>query len=616
MLDYKGMFLSVLTNPSNYDRVCQVYESALQRLLRCPKEEVEAPTGIIALLRYVCDVRHDVIKEFGECMSNVEKIFLPKCQKGCTHPEILTSSGKDNLNMSCVLVHCSTICLDRQISECGDDIRLENIYSLLSGATMLLGVESSLRNNVPTEEMMFAYNNIPRKCKKMMDDSERMLDLAANNVIFEVLADKKIAVISHCDEGQAQGPAVYGNEAENLIVSEKIALAKNVNEDDEPFIVFNLDTVVKKYFEFKALLPRVHPFYAVKCNNDPVLMKVLSLLGTGFDCASKAEIDEVVLPQLANPDDIIYANPCKTKSFITHAFKRGVNRMTFDHEEELIKIAGVHDNPEMILRIAVSDKTAQCPLNLKFGCDPETQAPQLIEKAWKMGLRLVGISFHVGSGCNDPTAYKIAIAFAKDLFEYGNAIGHQMKILDLGGGFPGDFRSKTSFATIAAVIQPALDLYFPEEMGVRIIAEPGRYFAAAPATVTANVIAVNKVAASRITQHEEDSTVDGYMYFLNDGLYGSFNSILFDHQSSFGVPLFKESDEIKHPTTIWGPTCDSLDQIEKVTYMPKLDEGDWIHYANMGAYTSAAASTFNGFQKPLTYYIISSGTWKMLNRHY
>uniref|UniRef100_A0A0N4Z4Q2 ornithine decarboxylase n=1 Tax=Parastrongyloides trichosuri TaxID=131310 RepID=A0A0N4Z4Q2_PARTI len=429
-----------------------------------------------------------------------------------------------------------------------------------------------------------------------------MLDIAGKNVIFEVLTDKKIAV--------------FNEEVDNLKIAQQIAVSKRIHDDDEPFIVMNLDTVIKKYTEFKKLLPRVKPFYAVKCNNDPILLKTLSLLGTGFDCASKGEIEDVIGADLATPDNIIYANPCKTKNFIRHAQESGIKMMTFDHEEELLKIASIHKTAELIIRIAVSDPTAQCPLNLKFGCDPINEARHLIEKAFTLGVKVIGVSFHVGSGCNDPTAFKLAIQYARDLFDFGEKVGHKMTVLDIGGGFPGHDKAKTSFETIAGVIAPELDESFPEECGVRIIAEPGRYFAASPSSVTANVIAKSKVVASRITKNVDDSDKDGFMYYINDGVYGSFNCILFDHEHCFGHPLFEREEEPTFPTTIWGPTCDSLDQVEALTYMRELQEGDWIHYSAMGAYTTAAASTFNGFAKPKVYYVMSESAWEFLNKAY
>uniref|UniRef100_A0AC34QWU4 Ornithine decarboxylase n=1 Tax=Panagrolaimus sp. JU765 TaxID=591449 RepID=A0AC34QWU4_9BILA len=109
---------------------------------------------------------------------------------------------------------------------------------------------------------------------------------------------------------------------------------------------------------------------------------------------------------------------------------------------------------------------------------------------------------------------------------------------------------------------------------------------------------------------EADDDKDGYMYYMNDGVYGSFNCKLFDHYSPVGEPLFPDpqKDKKKYPCTVWGPTCDGLDQVEESTQMRQMKVGEWLYYRNMGAYTSVASSTFNGFEKPKTYYFIDEFT--------
>ena len=91
--------------------------------------------------------------------------------------------------------------------------------------------------------------------------------------------------------------------------------------------------------------------------------------------------------------------------------------------------------------------------------------------------------------------------------------------------------------------------------------------------------------------------------YINDGVYGAFNCIMFDHQEpqpevlclngSFHVP----STVATCAASVWGPTCDSIDVVCPVTQLPRsLEVGDWLAFANMGAYTICAASQFNGFQ--------------------
>jgi len=186
-----------------------------------------------------------------------------------------------------------------------------------------------------------------------------------------------------------------------------------------------------------------------------------------------------------------------------------------------------------------------------------------------------------------------------------------MRLLDIGGGFPGTPESGRLFAEIASVVGGALEDCFPDG-DVEVIAEPGRYFASSAMSMCANVIAALRVHGAMDGTGEETPE---FMYYLNDGLYGSFNCIVFDHQHPHGRPLFDSETHRNEPdrlSIVWGPTCDSLDCIEKHAMMPRLSVGDWLYYAQMGAYTLAAASTFNGFAKARTYYYIDERTWSLI----
>lgn len=372
---------------------------------------------------------------------------------------------------------------------------------------------------------------------------------------------------------------------------------------DDPFFVMDVGKVLRKHMEWCEELPRIKPYYAVKCNNNPILLAILAHAGCSFDCASIGEIESVMALGVG-PNRILYANPCKTSSFITKAAARGVQMMTFDHELELIKIHKLCPTAELVLRIAVSDPTAQCQLNLKFGCDPITVAPKLLRKAAELGIKVVGISFHVGSGCRNPTAYQEAIEHSQGLFDWGTTLGHDMYLLDIGGGFPGHNEDELTFPKVASVINTSLDQHFPPECGVEIVGEPGRFYATSAYTLCVNIIARNDVPANKITKNDNDANELGIMYYINDGVYGSFNNIMFDHALPKPT-MIKNQTEPGYWSAVWGPTCDSMDCVLPNELLPEMDVGDWMVFENMGAYTMAAASEFNGFQRPDIHYIIT-----------
>ncbi|KAI1776456.1 pyridoxal-dependent decarboxylase [Hypoxylon cercidicola] len=365
--------------------------------------------------------------------------------------------------------------------------------------------------------------------------------------------------------------------------------------DEDTFFVGDLGEVYRQHMRWKKNLPRVKPFYAVKCNPDPKVIQLLAGLGAGFDCASKAEIEQV-LNTGVDPTRIIYAQPCKTNSYVRYVANQGVKQMTFDNADELRKIAKLFPGAELFLRILTDDSSSLCRLSLKFGASLDS-TDDLLALARDLGLNVVGVSFHVGSGASDPLAFLKAVQDAKTVFEQAYTYGFDMKTLDVGGGFSGD-----TFEQMAHVLRKALDEYFPPH--VNIIAEPGRYYVSSAFTIACNIIA-------RRTIENPATGEASYMAYVNDGLYGNFSSIMFDHQhpvakvlrsgtrTYYNTPLadgLPENVNAGIEYSIWGPTCDGIDRItESIRFAQELDVGDWLYFEDMGAYTKCSATKFNGF---------------------
>jgi len=385
-------------------------------------------------------------------------------------------------------------------------------------------------------------------------------------------------------------------------------------EKDDAFHVCDLGDVVKKWRRWNEVLPQVQPFYAVKCNPDKLVLRQLDNLGVNYDCASKGEM-KTILEMGVQPERIVFANPCKQISHIKYARSCNVTMMTFDNEAELHKVKHHHPNAELIIRIKVDDSKSLCKFGIKFGVDP-CDAKGLLKCAWDLGLNVIGVSFHVGSGCYDASLFYEAVKSAKTVFDQGAEIGYSFKLLDIGGGFPGHDLAEISFEDTVRNLTRGFAEFFPPSSGVKIIAEPGRYFVASAYTTVCNITSVREVTSSKpnvtssdkLTSSDAVKEVEGYMYYLNDGVYGSFNCILFDHQYPAPYALKGPGEEEPgarlYECSVWGPTCDSLDCISKSAKLPKLSIGDWIVFDNMGAYTTAAASQFNGFKKPNIHYMI------------
>ncbi|KAK6366147.1 Ornithine decarboxylase [Lithohypha guttulata] len=367
-------------------------------------------------------------------------------------------------------------------------------------------------------------------------------------------------------------------------------------DEENAFYVADLGEVYRQHIRWKSNLPRVKPFYAVKCNPDTEVLRLLSKLGTGFDCASKAEID-IVLGLGVDPSRIIYAQPCKTKSYLRHAAQAGVARMTFDNADELYKIKNSFPDAEIVLRILTDDSASLCRLSTKFGADLDTAA-DLLRLAKQLNLNVTGVSFHVGSGAADPSAFAKAVKDARWVFDQADALDYKLSLLDVGGGFTDD-----TFEIFASRLNEALEEYFPPH--IQVIAEPGRYYTANAFTLATNIIARRDVSSGPGTPTSTASTTSNastpsttteksYMLYLND-----VPQVLYSSQARDLNKLIEYS--------IWGPTCDGIDVISESCYLPgTLDIGDWLYFENMGAYTKCSATRFNGFtDKHETMYVSS-----------
>lgn len=511
------------------------------------------------------------------------------------------------------------------------------------------------------------------------------------------------------------------------------------------------------------------PFYAVKCNNDDTIVRTLAARGSQFDCASAAEINQV-LQAGAKPSDIIFAHPVKQPAHIEYARDRGVDLMTFDSEEELHKVKSINPNALMVMRIATDDRHSTCRFSAKFGADPDS-VPFLLRSAKQLGVRVVGVSYHVGSGCYDVQTYKDALERARVAFDIAAGIGTPLCVLDIGGGFPGsafgahtrlgevslkpleastespsspdpylpsviaqaaapnapretvfagdggspshatssaaavEMQSGATFPQVARALRQYIDLLFPEgaptaaDVGksasrptrfdldrvrayyapgggasygsrdVQLLAEPGRYMVEASHTLFVNVVgrrderylvegpeAVAGPTAAKVALASGRPLVRLY---VNDGLYGSFNSILYDHaspavmhlpqvmtsstedltlalhemqpvlpvpagnqaQAAAMAALLAERERARvagggaaaisphlggerEPVSLWGQTCDGIDCLAESVLLPRnVKIGDWLVYDSMGAYTGAASCPFNGFELPRTLYV-------------
>ena len=274
----------------------------------------------------------------------------------------------------------------------------------------------------------------------------------------------------------------------------------------EPFYVLDLGVVMNLFDTWTRDLPIVQPYYAVKCNPNPALLKAMAALGSNFDCSSRVEIKSI-LALGVSPDQIVFANPCKAESHIKYAASVGVNLTTFDSKEELEKIRKWHPQCALLIRIKAPETSgARFPLGSKFGVLPEEVVP-LLQAAQAAKLTVAGVPFHIGSGAIHFCTFEEAIAAAKTAFEKASQLGMpKMHILDIGGGFSAGPR----FTKATSAVKTALQKYFPNEPGLTVMAEPGRFFAESSFTIATSIF------GKRVRNELRE-------YWINDGIFGSMN---------------------------------------------------------------------------------------------
>ncbi|MGA2137381.1 MAG: type III PLP-dependent enzyme [Verrucomicrobiia bacterium] len=364
-------------------------------------------------------------------------------------------------------------------------------------------------------------------------------------------------------------------------------LKKLANEHGTPLFVVDHDELRRSYATFKEYLPRVQAYYAVKANPDPEIVRTLFKVGASFDVASLPELRVVCenikdLPAKKRQqwiwDKIIYANPIKANETLAELDHYNP-LVTYDNAEEVRKIRKYAPHAGLALRLKVANTGAMVELSSKFGAAPG-EAVDLILEADKAGLVVEGLSFHVGSQTTNFKNYVQAINLSANIFKEARDRGYKkMNLLDIGGGFPAPYDATVKpFRELARIINRELDRLFPKD--VQILAEPGRFMVAAAG------IAVSKIIGKAVR--------DGKLcYYIDDGVYHTFSGVIFDH-CHYHLNAFK-----KGPTqisSVFGPTCDALDVVSMAEELPdNLELGDLLYSENIGAYSHASSTYFNGF---------------------
>ncbi len=362
---------------------------------------------------------------------------------------------------------------------------------------------------------------------------------------------------------------------------------------DTPCLVVDLDVVAECYARVCATLPDAVVSYAVKANPAREVLENLIALGSNFDAASMFEI-ETCLSLGATPERIIYGNTIKKEADIEMAFARGIRMFAFDSEAELEKLANAAPQAGVYCRIMTSGDGADWPLSRKFGCEVD-MAANLMLRARELGLDAAGISFHVGSQQTDAGQWEIAIERVAGVFASVAAHGLNLRMINLGGGFPVRYRKDVpTLDVVGQRISAAMKRHFGDNMPELII-EPGRSITAEAGVIQSEVVLISS----------KDYATGRRWVYLDIGKFGGLAETM---DEAIQYPITTPHDGgPEGPVAIAGPTCDGADILyENAGYTLPLDlkVGDKVLLLKAGAYTTTYASVgFNGFPPLKAVYI-------------
>ena len=363
-------------------------------------------------------------------------------------------------------------------------------------------------------------------------------------------------------------------------------LLKLVEQHGSPLFLVDHNKLRENYRTFKKHLPRVQCYYAVKANSQQQIIETLFEEGSSFDVASYNEFMQVYqyIKHFDREekkhfvwDKIIFSNTIKDRTTLAK-IKQYKPLVTYDNSAEVKKLKQHCETAGLVLRLKVPDTGSQVEMASKFGAEPG-DAQQLIQEAFDLGLNVEGISFHVGSQCTNFDNYTVALDLAATILNDARKKGFPLNLVDIGGGFPVPYDpSVPQFEKLAAMLNSEFSRLFQDD--IQILAEPGRFMVATVATLVSEIIG----------KARRDGKV---FYHINDGVYQTFSGVVYDHWIP-NFHAFKEGEpEI---CAVVGPTCDSFDKISLSVELPRtLEVGDYLYTENIGAYSIASSTKFNGF---------------------
>ncbi|GAB6065556.1 type III PLP-dependent enzyme [Aquifex pyrophilus] len=366
---------------------------------------------------------------------------------------------------------------------------------------------------------------------------------------------------------------------EEFVDKRRERIEELLRPEKTPVLLMDIEGVKNKYLKVKYNFSEFNVYYAVKANDDESVIRALAQVGAGFEVASIRELEKV-LRLGGKVERIISSNPVKPPEFIDYAYSVGVRTFAVDSFTEVDKIKRIAPRSKVYVRIAVPNEGSDWPLSRKFGVDVNT-ALEILEYANNSGLIPYGITFHVGSQCNNLRNWFIAVKLSASLWEMARKKGLKLQMLNMGGGIPVRYNYESlSVEDIAYYVKGLMRKYFPVQP-YELQIEPGRGIVGDQGIMIARVIG------------KADRGREKWLY-IDTGVFNGLAEAL----GGIRYPFYIEREGELKEWVIGGVSCDSMDVVAKNVYLPEPEVGDYLYILSAGAYTTVYASEFNGFPKP------------------
>lgn len=357
-------------------------------------------------------------------------------------------------------------------------------------------------------------------------------------------------------------------------------------EHGTPLLIFDARKMKEQYQRLQQALPGVHFYFALKAAGHADAVRVIQSCDGYLDVATTGEIE--LVKQVGFPmDHCMHTHPIKKQQEITEAYQNGLRRFVVENKSELAKFASLPKDIELLIRLSFPNPEAGSDLSYKFGAT-EDDGKELVRLAHQQGTTVAGFCLHVGSQIHSAEAHEIAINKTVAIMdELEKELGITFSVLDIGGGFPIEYRE--AVPTLEAIADKIRPLIEPLMDRFTILAEPGRFIAGPSAMLVTSVVGTSE-------RYERP------WYYIDDGLYGAYSIMIYDRMQPH-LFAHKEltsdipAEQLKQ-SVLAGPSCDSIDVIAHDYPMPDLTIGDLLVSPMMGAYSSVSGTTFNGI--PLT----------------